>query len=56
METRWVCTNKGDTANPFIRARPVAQEIKRVSGLTPEDASSTFAATPPLESLKVMLS
>ena len=27
-----------------------------MSELTPEDASSTFAATPPLESLKVMLS
>ena len=42
---RWVCTNKGDAANPFIRAR-----------LTPEDASSTFAAKPPLEGLKVVLS
>ena len=54
--TRWVCTNKGDAANPFIRARLVAQETKRVSELTPQDASGTFAATPPLESLKVMLS
>ena len=54
--TRWVYTNKGDAAIPFIRARLVAQETKRVSELTPEDASSTFAATPPLESLKVMLS
>ena len=27
-----------------------------MSELTPEDASSTFAATPPLESLKFMLS
>ena len=49
-------TNKGDAATPFIRARVVAQESKRVSELTPEDSSSTFAATPPLESLKVMLS
>ena len=47
--TRWVCTNKGDAANPFIRARPVAQETKRVSELTPEDASSTFATAPPLK-------
>ena len=53
--TRWVYTNKGDAANPFIRARLVAQETKRVSKLTPEDASSTSAATLPLESLKVML-
>ena len=54
--TRWVYTNKGGAASPFIRARLVAPEIKRVSELTPEDASSTFAATPPLESLKFMLS
>ena len=54
--TRWVYTNKGDVANPFIRARLVAQGTKRVIYLTPEDASSTFAATPPLEGLKVMLS
>ena len=47
--TRWVYTNKGDAANPFIRARLVAQETKKVSELTPEDASSTFAATPPLD-------
>ena len=49
--TRWVYTNKGDAADPLIRARLVAQETKR-----PEDASSTFAATPPLERLKVKLS
>ena len=48
--------NKGDAPDPFIRARLVAQETKRVGELTPEDVSSTFAATPPLESLKVMLS
>ena len=45
--TRWVYSNKGDAANPFIRARLVAQETKRVSELTPED---------PLECLKVTLS
>ena len=52
--TRWVYTNKGDAANPFVRARLVAQETKRVSELTPEHAISTFAATHPLESLKFM--
>ena len=40
FSTRWVCTNKGDASNPFIRARLLAQEIKRLSELTPEDASS----------------
>ena len=48
--------NQGDAANPFVRARLFAQETKRVSELTPEDASSTFASTPPLESLKFMFS
>ena len=37
-------TNKGDAANPFIRARLVAQETEIVSELTP---SSTFAAALP---------
>ena len=54
--TRWVYTNKGAAANPFIRARLLAQETKRVTEFTPEDASSTFAATLPLESLTVLLS
>ena len=54
--TRWVHTNKGDAANPFIRARLVAQETKTVSELAPEDSSSTFVATLPLESPKMMLS
>ena len=49
-------TNKGGASNPFIRVRLVSQETKRVSEMTPEDASSTFAATPLLESLEVMLS
>ena len=49
--TRWVNTKQCDAANPFIRARLVAQESKGVSELTPEDASST----PPLHSLKFML-
>ena len=42
--------------NPFIPARLVAQETKRVSELILEDVSSTSAATPPLESLKFVLS
>ena len=53
---RWIYTDKGDAANPFVRARLVGQETRRVSELTPEDASSTFAATPPLENLNSRLS
>ena len=40
--TRWVYTNEGDAANPFVRTRLVPQETKRVSSMTAEDAS-TFA-------------
>ena len=54
--TRWIYTNKGDAKNPQIRVRLVAQETKRNSDLTVDDASSTFAATPPLEGLRFMLS
>ena len=54
--TRWIYTNMGDAKNPQIRARLVAQETKRNSDLTADDASSTFAATPPLEGLRFMLS
>ena len=39
-----------------VWTRPVAKESKRVSELTTEDASSTFAATLPLESLKDVFS
>ena len=51
IRTRWVYTNKGDAANPFIRARLVAQECDRVSELRSEDASSMSS----LQSLKFML-
>ena len=44
--TRWVYTNKGDAAHPFVRARPVAQDTKRVGELAPEDASTSFVRIP----------
>ena len=47
---RWVETNKGDDSNPNIRSRLVAREI-RTAG---QDA--IFAPTPPLESLRMVLS
>ena len=50
ISTRWVDINKGDTTNPNNRSRLVAREIsthKRID---------LFAATPPLEALKVILS
>ncbi len=50
IEVRWVETNKGDDEHPIIRSRLVAMEI-RTAG---QDA--IFAPTPPLESLRMILS
>ena len=50
ITVRWVETNKGDDANPKIRSRLVAREIR----LKGEEA--IFALTPPLESLRMVLS
>ena len=50
ISVRWVEVNKGDDLNPKIRSRLVAREI-RMPG---EDA--IFAPTPPLESLRMVLS
>jgi len=47
--TRWVRTNKGTQSKPNIRCRLVATEVKRY-----ED-ESLFAATPPLEALKILI-
>ena len=50
ISVRWVETNKGDDQTPNIRSRLVAREI-RTAG---QDA--IFAPTPPLESLRMILS
>ena len=52
IETRY----KGDTEHPSIRARPVAQETKRTTSMDLTDTSMTFAATPPVEGFRVLLS
>ena len=54
--TRWVFTNKGDTEHPFIRARLVAQETKRTTSMDLTDTFMTFAATPPVEGVRFLLS
>ena len=48
--TRWVDVNKGDDTNPDYRSRLVAQEINN------HKREDLFAATPPLESKKILLS
>ena len=50
ITTRWLDTNKGDGLNPNYRARLVAREIKR------DKRDDLFAATPPLESLRMVIS
>ena len=50
MTTRWIDINKGDLQNPNYRARLVGREIKIDKRL------DLFAATPPLESLRLMCS
>ena len=48
--TRWVVSNKGDANEPDVRARLVAQEVAQ------HGDASFFAATPPLESKRMLFS
>ena len=48
--TRWVDVNKGDDQNPDYRSRLVAQEINN------HKREDLFAATPPLEAKKILMS
>ena len=47
---RWVDVNKGDKVNPDYRSRLVAKEINR------KKREDLFAATPPLETVKMLFS
>ncbi|CAK9105213.1 unnamed protein product [Durusdinium trenchii] len=48
--SRWIDINKGDAEHPNYRSRLVIQEVRH-SGV-----EAIFAATPPLESIRVLLS
>ena len=50
IAVRWVDVNKGDSQTPDYRSRLVAKEYRRNS------EPDMFAATPPLEALKLLLS
>ena len=50
ISVKWVDVNKGDDINPNYRSRLVAREIRR------KGEDSIFAPTPPLESLRTILS
>ena len=51
IDTRWIVTNKGDEHNPNVRAMLVGRELKSREG----QRLDLFAATPPLESLRLIL-
>eukprot|EP00973_Karenia_brevis_P038272 5276278-Karenia_brevis.AAC.1 len=48
--TRWIDVNKGDNKNPVYRSRLVGQEFKQ------HEEDGLFAATPPLEALRYLIS
>ena len=50
ITVKWIDVNKGDDENPKYRSRLVAREIRKIG----EDA--IFAPTPPLESLRTVIS
>ena len=50
ITTKWADTNKGTEREPNYRSRLVGREIKT------DDRPDLFAATPPLESLRYVLS
>ena len=50
IQGRWVDSSNGDSAHPDYRARFVGKEFN--TGVDP----TLFAATPPLEALKLLLS
>ncbi len=50
IDTRWIDVNKGDSDHEDYRSRLVGKEFKR------SECPELFAATPPLETLKILLS
>ena len=51
-----VFTNKGDAEHLFMRVRLVAQETKRTTSMDLTDTSMQFAAIPPVEGFRFLLS
>ena len=54
ITARWIDTNKGDDARPKYRSRFVARQIRQLHGGS--DREDVFAATPPWEAVKILLS
>lgn len=56
LPTGWVDQNKGNDEDEDYRSRFVVRETKRMSTIEAGDAVSTFAATPPLEGPRLLIS
>ena len=56
LGVRWVDTDKGDKDRPDYRSRLVVQETRSQSTIEPGDVGAVFAATPPLECLRLVCS
>ncbi|CAK0882798.1 unnamed protein product, partial [Prorocentrum cordatum] len=56
LSVRWVDIDKGDTDRPDYRSRLVVQETKAQSTIAGDDIGAVFAATPPLERLRLICS
>ena len=52
VRSRWVMANKGDEADPDVRARLVGCEVNK----TGEKVDAFYASTPPLEAKKILFS
>ena len=55
IPTGWVDINKGDAVRPEVRCRLVVQETNRRATIAKDDMVATLAATPPLESLRMLI-
>lgn len=50
IRLKWIDSNKGDASRPNLRSRLVAMEIRR------KGVAAIFSATPPLESVRALIS
>ena len=56
LGVRWVDTDKGYPSRPDYRSRLVVQETRARSTIAADDVGAIFAATPPLECLRILCS
>ena len=56
ITTGWVDVNKGDRDRPNVRCRLTVQETRKQTSIDTSDTAATFAATPPYEALRFLLS